>query len=75
MPTSKALALGADIGDFAAPMPGYDLTALYMINSKNSDMYKNNQIIDNHAKLDVTTTILRYAHPIEVAIGSSSTGP
>ncbi|EKT4467895.1 MULTISPECIES: transporter [Pseudomonas] len=63
LPISKAHALGADIGDFAAPVPGHDLMALYMINSKNSDMYKNSQIIDNRAKLDVTTTILRYAHP------------
>ncbi|MEN5139401.1 transporter [Pseudomonas pudica] len=68
-PVSRAHALGADIGDFAAPMPGHDLMALYMINSKNDDMYKNSQIIDNRAKLDVTTTILRYAHPTEVGNG------
>lgn len=61
--SSLANALGSDIGDFVAPYPGHDLVAIYYLNSQNSDMYKNSEVINNRAKLEANATIFRYAHP------------
>lgn len=59
-----ANALGSDIGDAIAPVPGHDLLAGYVLANRNSSMYKNGDVVSRQAKLKATTSIIRYAHPI-----------
>jgi hypothetical protein len=62
----SALALGTNIGDAVAPEPGHDLLAVYQLNTKNSKIYSNGSVASKDAKLDANTTIVRYAHPIQL---------
>ncbi|MFJ4376219.1 transporter [Pseudomonas japonica] len=62
----QGLALGTNIGDAVAPEPGHDLLAVYLLNTRNARFYNSGNVVSERAKLDATTTILRYAHPIQL---------
>jgi hypothetical protein len=65
-PRPALAALGSNIGDAVAPEPGHDLFAAYLLNTKNSKFYSNGSVVSKKAKLNATTTVIRYAHPIEL---------
>ncbi|MFJ4156295.1 transporter [Pseudomonas sp. NPDC089752] len=64
MHSNFAHAIGADIGDWVAPMPGHDLLALYGVHTKNSKIYEDGHVTDKQAQLDVDFGLLRYTHPM-----------
>ena len=62
----RALALGADLGDWVPPTPGHNLFAWYSVHSESQGLYQEGSEISGRPGLDVNFNLLRVTNPVHV---------
>ena len=62
-----AHALGISIGDWVSPSPGHPILAWHVVQTENHKIYRDGHVVNRDAKLNVSSTLLRYTYPIRVS--------
>ncbi|WP_110948842.1 transporter [Pseudomonas bohemica] len=68
-PLMPAHALGISLGDWVSPSPGHPIFAWHVVQTNNHKTYQDNKVVNDKARMNITSTLVRYTYPVRVADG------